>query len=63
VVSLKSNAYRILIGKLLGKRPILRPRKNREDNIKMDLMETGCELLEMDETISGLCPMAGCRTL
>jgi len=31
------NAYKILAGKLLEKRPPLRPRRRREDNIKMDL--------------------------
>jgi hypothetical protein len=31
------NAFRILIGKLEGKRPFRRPRHRWEDNIKMDL--------------------------
>ena len=26
-----------------GKRPLGRPRRRREDNIKMDLQEVGCE--------------------
>jgi hypothetical protein len=33
------NAYRILVGKLDGKRPVGRPRCRRVDNIKMDLRE------------------------
>jgi hypothetical protein len=31
------NAYRILVGKLEGRRPLGRPRRGWEDNIKMDL--------------------------
>ena len=34
--------YRVLIGKLEGKRPLGRPRRRLEDNIKMDLQEEGC---------------------
>ncbi|KAJ4442732.1 hypothetical protein ANN_04323 [Periplaneta americana] len=34
------NAYRVLIGRL-GKRPLGRPRRRWEDNIKMDLREVG----------------------
>jgi hypothetical protein len=30
------NAYKILVGKPDGKRPLGRPRRRREDNIKMD---------------------------
>jgi hypothetical protein len=33
----KMNAYRILVGKTEGKRPIGRPRHRWVDNIKMDL--------------------------
>jgi hypothetical protein len=35
----KKNAYRILVGKPEGKRPLGRPRRRRVDNIKMDLGE------------------------
>jgi hypothetical protein len=35
------NAYRILVGKPEGKRPLGRPRCRWEDNIKMYLRETG----------------------
>jgi hypothetical protein len=35
----KSNAYRILVGKPEGKRPLGRPRCTWVDNIKMDLRE------------------------
>jgi hypothetical protein len=37
----KRNAYRILVGKLEGKRPLGRPRRRWEDNIRMDLREIG----------------------
>jgi hypothetical protein len=36
-----TNAYNILIGKPEGKRPLGRPRRRREDNIRMDLTEVG----------------------
>ncbi|KAJ4443860.1 hypothetical protein ANN_05647 [Periplaneta americana] len=35
------NAYRVLVGRPEGKRPLGRPRRRWEDNIKMDLMEVG----------------------
>jgi hypothetical protein len=35
------NAYRILEGKREGKRPLGRPGRRWEDNIKMDLREIG----------------------
>jgi hypothetical protein len=31
-----------LVGKPKGKRPLRRPRRRWEDNIKMELRETGC---------------------
>jgi hypothetical protein len=34
-------AYNILVGKPDGKRPLGRPRRRWEDNIKMDLEEIG----------------------
>jgi hypothetical protein len=37
----KRNAYRILIGKPEGKKPLGRPRRRWEDNIRMDLREIG----------------------
>ena len=33
--------YRVLVGKPEGKRPLARPRRRWEDNIKMDLQEVG----------------------
>jgi hypothetical protein len=38
----KRGAYRVLVGKPEGKRPLGRPRFRWEDNIKMDLREVGC---------------------
>jgi hypothetical protein len=38
----KINAYRILVGKPEGKRPLGRPRRRWVDNIKIDLREIGC---------------------
>jgi hypothetical protein len=37
----KGNVYRILVVKPEGKRPLGRPRRRMEDNIKMDLGEIG----------------------
>ena len=34
--------YRVLVGKPEGKRPLGRPRRIWEDNIKMGLQEVGC---------------------
>ena len=33
--------HRVLVRKPEGKRPLWRPRRRREDNIKMDLQEVG----------------------
>jgi hypothetical protein len=37
------NAYRILVGKSEGKRPLRRARYRRKDNIGMNLREIGSE--------------------
>jgi hypothetical protein len=34
--------YRVLVGKPEEKRPLRRPRRSWEDNVKMDLQEVGC---------------------
>jgi len=34
--------YRVLVGKLVRKRPLGRPGHRREGNIKIDLQEVGC---------------------
>jgi len=41
-VEKRTGAYRVLGGKPEGKRPLGRPRRRWEDNIKMDLQEVGC---------------------
>jgi len=38
----KRDVYRVLVGKPEGKRPLGRPRRRWDDNIKMDLQEVGC---------------------
>jgi hypothetical protein len=38
----RRDVYRVLVGKPEGKRPMGRPRRRWEDNIKMDLQEVGC---------------------
>jgi hypothetical protein len=40
----KRNAYRILVGKPEGRRPLGRPKRRWVDNIKIDLRETGPHL-------------------
>jgi hypothetical protein len=37
----RRGTYRVLVGKLEGRRPLGRPRRRWEDNIKMDLREVG----------------------
>jgi len=38
----KRGVYRGLVGNPEGKRPLRRPRRRWEDNIRMDLQEVGC---------------------
>jgi len=38
----RRGVYRVLVGKPEGKKPLGRPRRRREDNIKTDLQEVGC---------------------
>jgi len=38
----RRGVYRVLVGKTEGKRPLGRPRRRWENNIKMDLQEVGC---------------------
>ena len=35
-------AFRVLVGKLEGRRPLGRPRRRWVDNIRVDLQEVGC---------------------
>ena len=38
--------YRVLVGKLEGKRPLERSRRRWVDNIRMDLQEVGCGYMD-----------------
>jgi hypothetical protein len=38
-----TNAYKILVGKSEGKRPLGRPSRRWEDNMKIDIKEIGME--------------------
>jgi len=38
--------YRVLVGKLEGKRPQGRPRRRWVDNIRMDLQKVGCGYMD-----------------
>jgi hypothetical protein len=40
----KRNAYRLLVGKPEGRRPLGRQRRRWLHNIRMDLVEVGCAL-------------------
>jgi hypothetical protein len=42
----KRNAYRILVGKPEGKRPLGRPRRRWMDNIKIDHREIGWDRVD-----------------
>jgi len=39
-------AYRVLVGKPEGKRPLGRPRRRWVDNIRKDLQEVGCVYMD-----------------
>jgi hypothetical protein len=43
--------YRVLVGKPEGKRPLERPRRRWEDNIKIDLQEVGCGCMDWIELV------------
>jgi hypothetical protein len=42
----RRSVYRVLVGKTEGKRPLGRPRSRWEDNIKIDLQELGCGVMD-----------------
>jgi hypothetical protein len=42
----KRNVYRLLVGKPEGKNPLGRPRRRWMDNIKMNLLEMGLDVVE-----------------
>jgi hypothetical protein len=45
----RRGVHRVLVGKPEGKKPLGRPRRRWEDNIKMDLQEVGCERINWIE--------------
>jgi len=45
----RRGVFRVLVGKPEGKRPLWRPRYRCEDNIKMDLQEVGCGVMDWIE--------------
>jgi hypothetical protein len=47
--------YRVSVGKLQGKGPLGRPGRKREDNIKVNLQEVGCEGMDWIEKVAGTC--------
>jgi len=49
----KGGVYRILVGELVEKRPLGRPKRRWENNIKMDLQEVGCRVYGLDRAGSG----------
>jgi len=56
----KRGVNRVLVGKPEGKRPLGRPRRRWEDNIKMDLQEVGCGCMDwielaQDRDVAGTC--------
>jgi hypothetical protein len=49
----KRNAYRILLRKPEGKRPVVRPRRSWVDNIKIDLREIGWDGMDWTDVAQG----------
>jgi hypothetical protein len=44
----KRNVYRLLVRKPEGKRPLGRPRRRWIDNIKLDLLEIGLNVVDLN---------------
>jgi len=44
-----TGVYRVLVGKLEERRPLGRPRRRLEDNIKIGLQEVGCGIMDWIE--------------
>ena len=47
----RRGVFRVLVGKLQGKRPLRRRRRRWEDNIEMDLKEVGCGCMDWIELV------------
>ena len=46
--------YRVLVWKPEGRRPLRRPRRRWEDNIRMDLREVGCGCVDWMEMVQDM---------
>ena len=55
----RRGVYWVLVGKPEGKRPLGRPSRRLEGNIKMDLHEVGCGGYGLDRADSGEGQVAG----
>ena len=53
------NAYRVLVERPEVKRPLGRPRRRWEDNIKMDLRKEGCDAVDLINLAQDSNQMAG----
>jgi hypothetical protein len=56
----RRGAYRVLVEKPEGRRPLGRPRRRWDDNIKKDLREVGCGCVDwiglaQDREVAGAC--------
>jgi hypothetical protein len=51
----KRNAYRLLVGKPEGRRPLGRPKRRWVDNIRMNLGEVGWGDVEGKEQVESFC--------
>jgi hypothetical protein len=49
----RRGVYRVLVGKPEGKRPMGRPRRRWEDNIKTDILKVGCGGMDLIELAKG----------
>jgi hypothetical protein len=49
----RRDVYRVLVGRPEGKKPLGRPRRRWEDNIKMNLEEFGCGEDGLDRAVIG----------
>ena len=50
----RGGVYRVLVAKPEGKRPLGRPRRRWEHNIKMDLQEVGCGGVDWIELVQDM---------
>jgi hypothetical protein len=55
----RTGVHRALVGKPEGKRPLGRPRRRWENNVKVDLQELGCEFMDWIELAQDRGQVAG----